>query len=68
MNIVYKTKFFCKFCNGDVEVHLYSDEFDFKMTQEIKKELMEYVDHNHWCKNHRVCVLCGKNGFKFNNW
>lgn len=60
MSLVYTTKMYCKLCKGDVKIHLYSDDFNFEMTEEKHKQLTDHVDHMHWCHHHRVCAICGK--------
>ena len=51
---------FCKLCDRDVQIQLYSDDANFEITDDRCKELLEYVDHMHWCHNHRLCAICGQ--------
>ncbi len=60
MSSVYKMKMFCKLCEEAVPIHSYSDDPNFKMIDDQHKELLDHVDHIHWCHDHRLCEICGK--------
>lgn len=61
MDLVYQTKVYCKNCDKEIEVNLYSDILDIlERFPGIKKDVEEQGDWSHWVHTHRLCAVCGK--------
>jgi len=58
--IVYSTSFYCHRCENDTTINLFSDDSDFEITEEVKKETESWGKHYHWVDNHQICAICGE--------
>lgn len=59
MKIVYKSKFYCKFCKKEIPISVHG-EGDFIGDNETEREVKEWGEHYHWIEKHQNCTLCGK--------
>jgi len=60
MRIIYKTKFYCKFCKKDIPLDVYGTDDSTSKENEFEKEVKEWGEHYHWIDCHRRCALCGE--------
>ncbi len=58
--IIYTTEFYCKVCDKPAKINLHSDDQDFPINDQTKKEVMSWGQHYHWVENHQLCAICGK--------
>lgn len=58
--VIYSTEFYCKVCEKPAKINLHSDDPDFPVNDQTKKEVMSLGQHYHWVDNHQLCAICGK--------